>query len=393
MPLKDNISIKDFPVLTALLIAINVLMFVGWEGGSNVDVKKVVLYGTIPYEITHPGTQCVPVRTGAFSCEPEKEMQARYGVDFPQTWKTPFVSMFMHISWAHLIGNMLFLFVFGVALEAGLGRRSFLLFYVVGGLAADLGHTLFDPSSPLPSLGASGAISAVMGGYVMLYPRAKIFTWLFPPIPLLLWIRAAWVIGVLMFLQALEAYIMLSSAFGSGGGVAYFAHFGGFIAGVLLVLAVLDRESIENFRRQARIASGDEQPIDSPIAAVPMQPPVAAAQAQWAATQQAAHAQQQAYAQQAYDGQAVAAAGGQPGITPAAYPPPDSFARRASVLPRAVPSNPFAPQAPAPQQAPARQQAPAAQPLAPPQVQPATPVVRNPRPRPAPGTVPRPPGC
>src|SRR3990172_229634 len=140
-------------------------------------------------------------------------MQARYGVDFPETWKTPFVSMFMHISWGHLIGNMLFLFVFGVALEAGLGGRSFLLFYVVGGLAADLGHTLFAPSSPLPSLGASGAISAVMGGYLMLYPRAKILTWMLFPSPLILWIRAAWVIGVLMFFQVLEAYIVLSSAF------------------------------------------------------------------------------------------------------------------------------------------------------------------------------------
>lgn len=399
IPLKDNFSIREFPALTVLLIAINVVLFAAWEGGSNVDVEKVVLYGTIPYEVTHPGKQCVPVRSGEFACESEREMEARYEIDFPETWKTPFVSMFMHGSWMHLIGNMLFLFVFGLALEAGLGRRSFALFYLVGGLAADLGHTLFDPSSPLPSLGASGAVSAVMGGYLMLFPRAKIFTWVIFPLPFVWgWIRAQWVIGYLMLYQAIEAYIVINSSYNVGGGVAYFAHFGGFAAGILLLLAVLDRESIEKLRRQARIASGDERVILESTDTTPVEQTAAAAQAQQLAARQAAQAQayaqaaqgqtayaqhpaqQQVYAQQAYGGQAAAAvAGAQPAFAPTQYPAADPFAPPPSPQ-QAVPPDPFAPQ---PAQPPPQRQP-----------QPPAPGAQNPpQPRPNPGPVQRPPGC
>lgn len=387
LPLRDNLKITGFPVITALLVAINVLVFFVWQGGSRLDVDKVILYGTIPYEVTHPGKQCAPANAGMFECKPQRELEQRYHVKFPPTWETLFASMFMHLSIGHLIGNMLFLVVFGISLEAGLGRRSFALFYLVGGLGADVAHTLFNPSSPIPALGASGAISAVMGGYVMLYPRAKIFTWVIPPLPFVWgWIRAAWLIGVLMALQAVEAYFLLATAYGgSGGGVAYFAHFGGFAAGAMLVMAVLDRESIEQLRHMARIASGDQRaPRDNlELGAERIYPAAAAASAQPTYAQPAAG--QPAYAQPAVAGAANAQpVYAQAAAAPAAHrrdpfvPPP------AAAVPTPAAPVPIVPRPAAPPQTAIPPQAAAPEQPAPP---PAA------RPRPAPGSLPRPPGC
>lgn len=276
IPLRDNLRVKDFPLLTVLLVVINVVVFFGWQGGASPDIEKVLLYGNVPYEVTHPGEQCMPSQTTAFvfECADETVQEKRWNTEFPATWMTFFTSMFMHISISHLIGNMLFLVVFGLALEAGLGRASFLLFYIVGGLGADAGHILFDSSSQVPALGASGAISAVMGGYVMLFPRAKIFTWIVPPLPFLWgWIRANWMIGITLGVQVLMAYFAMAAAYGSsGGGVAYFAHFGGFLAGLALVKLSVGGETIASMRRQARLASGDEQRIVEHIETPPGRP-------------------------------------------------------------------------------------------------------------------------
>ncbi len=480
IPFRDNLRVRDFPVITALLVAINVLVFFGWEGGARLDVDKVILYGTIPYEVTHPGKQCVPTRAGTFECKPTAELEERYDVKFPPTWKTIFASMFMHASIWHLFGNMIFLIAFGISLEAGLGRRSFALFYLVGGLAAMLAHTLFDPSSPLPALGASGAISAVMGGYVMVFPQAKVFTWIIPPLPFVWgWIRAAWLVGILMAFQAFEAYIVLSSAFGSaGGGVAYFAHFGGFAAGAALVMVVLDRDSISTLRRKARVASGDERELRERVelAAERISAESAAAAAQaygQPATYGAPSAQPYGYpaaaqvqgqpaAAPVYGQPAAATAYGQPGMastygqpaaaTPAfaqdpfappvqpAAPTPPTTAAPSAMMPDPFAPPPQQPSAAVPQQVPYASPPPASVPqqaayapappasvpqqaaLAPPAAAPPQPsgqappaplpppspvagqVVQAPpgqvppprqpvRPRPVPGTVPRPPGC
>ncbi|MBI4897711.1 MAG: rhomboid family intramembrane serine protease [Actinobacteria bacterium] len=436
-------------MITALLVALNVLVFFGWEGGSRLDVDKVVLYGTIPYEVTHPGKQCVPTSAGSFDCKPTAELEARYGTKFPPTWKTIFASMFMHASIFHLVGNMIFLIAFGISLEAGLGRRSFALFYLVGGLAAMLAHTLFDPSSPMPALGASGAISAVMGGYVMVFPQAKVMTWIIPPLPFVWgWIRAVWLIGILMAFQVVEAYIVLSSAFGSaGGGVAYFAHFGGFIAGAALVMLVLDRDSINTLRRKARVASGDEREVREHLelaeGRVSAESSAAVAHAYGRPGTYVAAQPAQGYGQpavvQGYGQQAAAPAYGQPAAAPVpggppqpgyGYPPPQPgygqapapqpppyappAGAQAAAAPSAYMRDPFAaPVQPATPAAPTPA-APAAvmpDPFAPPPTQPPVPAPQQaayppppqpgqappPRPpapqRPAPGTVPRPPGC
>lgn len=274
LPLRDNLKVNDLPLLTIILVVVNVAVFFAWQGGSQLDLEKVLLYGNVPYEVSHPGEQCMPSQTTAFAfeCDEAEVQQKRWDTEFPPTWMTFFTSMFMHLSIGHLIGNMLFLVVFGFALEAGLGRAAFLLFYVVGGLAADLGHILIDMNSQVPALGASGAISAVMGGYLMLYPRAKIFTWFIPPLPFLWgWMRANWLIGINLGWQVVVAYFAMAAAYG-GGGVAYFAHFGGFLAGVGLVKITVDSERIEALRKQARLASGDERRFVEHIETPPGQP-------------------------------------------------------------------------------------------------------------------------
>jgi membrane associated rhomboid family serine protease len=153
---------------------------------------------------------------------------------------TVFTSMFMHAGWSHLFGNMLFLWVFGQAIESAFGSRMYTLFYLVCGVAANMAQYLVDPSSTVPNLGASGAIAGVMGGYLALYPASTIdlFVW-----PLSLFtgrdIRVpAWLmLGLWFAVQVILGQSGMAAA-GEAGGVAYWAHIGGFITGLVLALLV-----------------------------------------------------------------------------------------------------------------------------------------------------------
>jgi membrane associated rhomboid family serine protease len=148
-------------------------------------------------------------------------------------WATVFTSMFLHGSVAHLLGNMLFLWVFGNNIEDAMGHGRFVLFYLVCGVVAVLAQALPDPSSAVPMVGASGAISGVLGAYLLLYPRARVLLALPPPLIFLTigWVRAVWVLAA-WFLGQVAAGWLLGL---SGGGVALGAHIGGFVAGMLLV--------------------------------------------------------------------------------------------------------------------------------------------------------------
>lgn len=142
-------------------------------------------------------------------------------------------SMFVHASWLHLLGNLWFLHVFGDNVEDALGRGPYLVFYVAGGLVATATHIAIDPSSPLPMVGASGAIAAVLGAYVVLYPRARVVALVFivfAEVP-------AWVFLFVWFgLQLLDAFSSLGASM--SGGTAFFAHVGGFVAGLVMVFAL-----------------------------------------------------------------------------------------------------------------------------------------------------------
>jgi membrane associated rhomboid family serine protease len=242
IPLKDNIPTENFPVFTVAFIVINVLMFFFFQepdlslSGASVGDQKVVDYGAIPYEITHPGEQCEVV-TGS------SELACGDGTSGPSTWLTLFTSMFMHGGLLHIAGNMLFLWIFGNNIEDAMGRIKFVLFYLGGGLAATLTQVLIDTSSTVPSIGASGAVAAVLGGYALLYPRARVVTLIIIIIFItIIELPALLVLGLWFLMQLYYGSSELAQPV-AGGGVAYWAHIGGFVFGLALVKLLARREN------------------------------------------------------------------------------------------------------------------------------------------------------
>ena len=226
----DNSDRRSAPVVTWLLIAANVLVFAAFQGfGAN--QRFTLAYAAVPAEIIsgHDIAQSVPIR------DPYGRTVAT--VDLEPTpvpvYLTLLTAMFMHGGFAHLFGNMLYLWIFGDNVEDALGHGRYLAFYLVTGIVAGLAHvfvTAVSGANPLiPSLGASGAISGVLGGYLVLFPRRHvrvIFFYQVMEVPALI------VIGLWFVFQLFSGAGSLGS---SGGGVAYGAHVGGFAAGFLLV--------------------------------------------------------------------------------------------------------------------------------------------------------------
>jgi membrane associated rhomboid family serine protease len=268
LPLKDNIPTRRFPVITVALIAINVVMFFAfqhahWSGnGFSISQSNTVKYAYVPYELTHSGKECgdelvlpsgdrvsakdkpvcdgqeVTVETSTGDTETVKVTDV-LPKDQPSVWLTILTSMFMHGGLLHIAGNMLFLWIFGNNVEDSMGRPTFVGFYLAGGLAATLLQTVVDPNSSVPNLGASGAIAAVLGGYALLYPRARVATLIFIVFFItVLELPALIVLGGWFVLQLLDAG---ASAGGAEGGVAYFAHIGGFLFGLLTVKMFANR--------------------------------------------------------------------------------------------------------------------------------------------------------
>ena len=233
-PLKDDIPTRRFPALTVAIIAVNVVMFFGFQGaffGSDADFnQRVVEYGAIPYEISHPGTGCEAAGEGVV-CEGQEGVS---GDAEPQasTWLTILTSMFMHGGLLHIAGNMLFLWIFGNNIEDSMGRGRFILFYLLGGAVALLAQTLAGPNAAVPTIGASGAVAAVLGGYALLYPRARVVTFVIIIFFItLIELPAFLVLGLWFLLQLLNG---TADQVGQGG-VAYFAHIGGFVFGLVLI--------------------------------------------------------------------------------------------------------------------------------------------------------------
>jgi membrane associated rhomboid family serine protease len=229
-------------VVTVTLIAINVLMFFFFQdagisfSGASVDDGNVVEYGAIPYEITNPGEQCT-----APGQEPELACTEDSGL--APTWLTLLTSMFMHGGLLHIAGNMLFLWIFGNNIEDAMGRTKFILFYLGGGLAATLAQVLIDTSSTIPSIGASGAVAAVLGAYALLYPRARVVTLVILVVFItIIELPALLVLGLWFLLQLFYGSAELAQPVG-GGGVAYWAHIGGFVFGLALVKLLARREN------------------------------------------------------------------------------------------------------------------------------------------------------
>ena len=221
-PLKDNIPTDRFPVVTVALIVANAIVYFllqdgGWEITSNATGDwPVGEYALVPCDVTG---EC-PAPPGHID-----------GI------ASVFTSMFMHGSLLHLGGNMLFLWIFGNNVEDSMGPVKFLLFYLAGGIAADALQIVFDLDSAVPTLGASGAVAAVLGGYILLYPRARVITVIFIVIFFtILELPAMLVLGLWFVQQIVFGALQYGTAGeGSEGGVAYFAHIGGFLFGLAAI--------------------------------------------------------------------------------------------------------------------------------------------------------------
>jgi membrane associated rhomboid family serine protease len=234
LPLKDNIPTRHFPYLTVAIIVGNVLVFFLFQkaklslGGTAIDEQNAFEFGAIPYELTHPGATCAAQGAHAVCGR---------GVapDSPPALATVFSSMFMHGGLLHIAGNMLFLWIFGNNVEDSMGPLRFICFYLLGGLVAVGAQTAISPNATVPTIGASGAVAAVLGGYALLYPRARVITLVFIIFFItFIELPALLVLGVWFMFQVLSGTADLAGP-GGGGGVAYFAHIGGFIFGLLTI--------------------------------------------------------------------------------------------------------------------------------------------------------------
>jgi membrane associated rhomboid family serine protease len=233
IPLKDNIPTDRLPVVTIGLIIVNVIVYLlairhGGSLWSGPAQGTSIKYGAIPFELTHPGKHCVDLGN-EIGCGTGAGSQ-------PGTAFTVLSSMFMHGGFIHIAGNMLFLWIFGNNVEDSMGRVTFLAFYLIGGVAALALQTVVDPNAAVPTIGASGAIAAVLGGYLVLYPRARVVALVFIILFFtVIEIPAMIVLGFWFLLQLYNAAQDLSDPVGGGGGVAVFAHVGGFVFGLLVI--------------------------------------------------------------------------------------------------------------------------------------------------------------
>jgi len=227
IPLRDDVRSHSVPVVTIGLIVLNVAVYLyevslgvggGLPGGSGATEALLLEFGATPCRLTGACTALD---------------------DFPSPVVTVFTSMFMHsLNPMHVVGNMLYLWIFGDNVEDTLGHGRFLAFYLLAGVAAAIAQAMSAPRSVVPMIGASGAVSGVLGAYVLLFPYASILTlvgfaffWRFVHIPAMV------VIGFWVILQLLFGYLTVSASprGAESGGVAWFAHIGGFLAGVVLL--------------------------------------------------------------------------------------------------------------------------------------------------------------
>ncbi|MFO0697204.1 MAG: rhomboid family intramembrane serine protease [Polyangiales bacterium] len=222
IPLRDRNPTVDPPVVTWTLIALNGVVFLfQLLIGPAADQELVMQFGVIP-KVLASGSVFVPAESHGTL----------------EVLLTPFTSMFLHGGFAHVVGNMWFLYVFGDNVEDALGKLRYVVFYVASGLVAVLVQVLADPTSGLPMIGASGAISGVLAGYVALYPSARVVTLL----PIFVFIQLIEVPAYLFIVVwfAMQLLSGLGSIGATTGGVAWWAHVGGFLAGLVLVRWLAD---------------------------------------------------------------------------------------------------------------------------------------------------------
>jgi membrane associated rhomboid family serine protease len=225
----DNRGRRISPLINLSLIAANLAVFIYQITMPLADLERFVYeYGAIPAELVpalqNPGSEQLPV------------------------YATVFTSMFMHGGLLHFLGNMLFLWVFGDNIEDALGHFNYLLFYLLGGVGAVAAQVLVNPESTVPMVGASGAISAVMGAYLLLFPTGTIRVLVFIGLPFIFLVPALLMLGLWFLLQFLSGIAALEGASDAAGGIAFWAHIGGFVAGAVMVWIFRDPAAVQRQR-------------------------------------------------------------------------------------------------------------------------------------------------
>ena len=248
MPIgDDNTGRRNQPYVTYALIAANIFVFFMLQGGGAND-RFTYGYSVIPREILSGRDLVEPVRTaiGVIPQQPGPN----------PIYLTLFSGMFMHGGLMHLGGNMLYLWIFGDNIEDAMGHVKFLIFYVLCGLLATFAHIFFDQGSYIPSLGASGAIAGVLGGYLLMFPSRSVRV-LVGYIGIIR-MPALIVIGFWAVLQFINGYGAIARTEQTGGGVAYMAHVGGFVAGFLLVSLFRNPETKARVTERINAATPDQ---------------------------------------------------------------------------------------------------------------------------------------
>jgi membrane associated rhomboid family serine protease len=214
LPLADTIPSRTFPLVNWLLISANVFFFLLTLSAGPDAYELMLLMGVVPSDV----------------------------LANPMEFVTLFTSMFLHGGWAHLFSNMLALYIFGDNIEDRMGSGRYLVFYLLCGLLASGTHIAFNPASHVPSVGASGAISGVLGAYILLFPSSRVITLI--PIfffPLIVQLPALVYLGIWFFSQLFNGTLAIVGGVQEYGGVAWWAHAGGFVAGLLLVMLFVRR--------------------------------------------------------------------------------------------------------------------------------------------------------
>jgi len=272
IPVKDNIPTLRFPLVTVALIVLNIAVF-AWQLTQSTDPgsstsphissvsqrdETTLEFGAIPYRLMHPGKDCavgqVPSETSSIQgslqvvCEGTADYRAAQRLpdftplDSPPWWVTVFTSMFLHGGILHIAFNLLFLWIFGNNVEDAMGRPRFLAFYLLAGVVAAYTQALLTAGSTAPVIGASGAIAGVLGGYLLLYPRARVLT-----VVLIIFfvtiieIPASILLALWFFLQFLPALGQVTTSAAGSEGIAYWAHVGGFAFGLAAIKLFANR--------------------------------------------------------------------------------------------------------------------------------------------------------
>jgi membrane associated rhomboid family serine protease len=238
IPLSDENPTLRTPIVTYLILAV---MYGVWilVQGAGLDAVRLAVsvcdLGLVPGELTHraPLGMAVPIAPGLACVIDNQAINVL----------TPLISMFLHGSWGHILANSLYFWIFGNNVEDSMGRGRFLVFYLLCGLAAAGAHVLVNPGSPVPTVGASGAISGIMGAYLVLYPRVRVR--LFIP-PFFLFSVAAWAVLIFWFLAQVLAGLPELSPINprASSGTAFWAHIGGFVTGAVLIKVFEDRRRV-----------------------------------------------------------------------------------------------------------------------------------------------------